>query len=252
MTQRPFGQESAAPGPFDEPGPGQPDVLSADEESTPEQPVTQHSGTPLVEPDATTSGYADSPYPSGESITETSSSVAYPGQSTTDTDPVTTSGWSSASSGTSSETESKVDTAKGEAKNVADTAKGEARQVADTALGSGKEVAQTAKEEAAHVAAETRQQAASLLDTVRAEVGAQAGTQQNRIADALHRLSRELGSMASSSPESGPLTDLAHQASRQGRRGRRTGCRTGNRPTCWRRSVPTPGDVRARSWLCAA
>ena len=100
--------------------------------------------------------------------------------------------------------------------STVDTAKGEARQVADTALGSGREVAQTAKEEAAHVAAETRQQAASLLDTVRAEVGAQAGTQQNRIADALHGLSRELGSMASTSPESGPLTDLAHQASRKG------------------------------------
>lgn len=99
--------------------------------------------------------------------------------------------------------------------STVDTARGEARQVADTALGSGKDVAQTAKEEAAHVAAETRQQAASLLDTVRAEVGAQAGTQQNRIADALHGLSRELGSMASGSPESGPLTDLAYQASRK-------------------------------------
>jgi len=97
-----------------------------------------------------------------------------------------------------------------------DAAKGEAMQVADAAVGSGKEVAATAKEEAANVAAETKQQARSLLETVRSEVGEQAGTQQNRIADALHGLSKELGSMASSSQESGPLTDLAHQASRRG------------------------------------
>jgi hypothetical protein len=54
------------------------------------------------------------------------------------------------------------------------------------------------------------------LDTVRSEAGAQASTQQHRIADALHSLSKELGGMASSSQESGPLTDLAHQASRKG------------------------------------
>ena len=88
--------------------------------------------------------------------------------------------------------------------------------MAGTAVDSGKEVAATAKEEAANVAAEAKQQAASLFDTVRAEAGAQAGTQQQRIAEALHSLSKELGGMASSSQESGPLTDLAHQASRKG------------------------------------
>lgn len=98
----------------------------------------------------------------------------------------------------------------------ADTAKGEAKQVADTAIGSGKQVAQSAKDEAQNVVAETKQQAASLLDTVRSEVGQQAGTQQNRIADALHGMAKELGGMASASEESGPLTDLAQQASRKG------------------------------------
>jgi len=102
------------------------------------------------------------------------------------------------------------------ADSTADTAKAEARQVAGTAVDSGKEVAATAKEEAATVAAEAKQQAASLFDTVRAEAGAQAGTQQQRIAEALHSLSKELGGMASSSQESGPLTDLAHQASHKG------------------------------------
>lgn len=79
-----------------------------------------------------------------------------------------------------------------------------------------KDVSQTAKDQATEVAAETRHLAASLLDTVRGEVTAQAGTQQQRIAEAIHSLSKELGSMASSSSESGPLTDLAHEASRRG------------------------------------
>lgn len=97
-----------------------------------------------------------------------------------------------------------------------DTAKGEAKQVAGTALDSGKDVAQTAKSEAANVAAEAKQQAVSLFDTVRTEAGEQASTQQQRIAEALHGLSKELGGMASGSEESGPLTDLAHQASAKG------------------------------------
>lgn len=77
-------------------------------------------------------------------------------------------------------------------------------------------VTQTAKDQATEVAAETRHQAASLLDTVRGEVSQQAGSQQQRIAEVVHSLSKELGSMASSSAESGPLTDLAHEASRRG------------------------------------
>ena len=104
----------------------------------------------------------------------------------------------------------------GEAVRPTETAKGEARRVADTAVGSGKQVAQTARDEAQNVVAETKLQAASLLDTVRTEVGSQAGTQQNRIAEAVHGLAKELGGMASASEDSGPLTDLAQQASRKG------------------------------------
>jgi len=44
-------------------------------------------------------------------------------------------------------------------------------------------------------------------------VSSQAGTQQNRIAGAVRGLAKELGGMASASADSGPLTDLAHQAS---------------------------------------
>lgn len=97
-----------------------------------------------------------------------------------------------------------------------DTAKTEAKQVADTAAEAGRDVATAAKENVKDVAAEARQQAHSLLDTVRTEVSDQAGTQQSRIADALHDLSKELGGMAANSAEPGPLTDLAQQAARKG------------------------------------
>lgn len=96
------------------------------------------------------------------------------------------------------------------------TAKVEARNVADTAASAGEDVAQTAKEQVSEVATETKRQAASLLHTVRTEVGEQADTQQQRVAEALHGLSKELGAMASSSPESGWVTDLVHEASRRG------------------------------------
>lgn len=96
------------------------------------------------------------------------------------------------------------------------TAKGEAKRVADTAASAGAGVAQTAKDGAGDVVAETKQQASSLFATVRSEVGEQAGTQQQRIADAVHGLSKELGGMASSSSDSGPLTDLAHEAAHRG------------------------------------
>jgi len=137
------------------------------------------------------------------------------GTSYAETGYVGTVGTESAPSGSSAESQSSGD-ATGTAKEVAGTAKAEVGQVADTAVRSGKEVAETAKTEVGNVAAETKQQAASLLDTVRSEVGQQVGTQQQRIAEAVRALSTELDSMASSSHESGPLTDLAWQASRKG------------------------------------
>jgi hypothetical protein len=97
-----------------------------------------------------------------------------------------------------------------------DAAKGEAAAVKDTAVDAGKNVASTARDEAANVAAEARYQAKSLLGTVSDEARSQASTQQSRLAEAVHSLSKELGGMASSSNESGPLTDLAQQASRKG------------------------------------
>jgi uncharacterized phage infection (PIP) family protein YhgE len=105
---------------------------------------------------------------------------------------------------------------KEEAANVKDTAVDSAKNVAGTAKEQAAGVAETAKEQAAQVADEARQQARALFDTVTSEAREQGRQQQQRIASAVHALSKELGSMASSSSESGPLTDLAHQASRKG------------------------------------
>ena len=97
-----------------------------------------------------------------------------------------------------------------------DAAKQEAVQVKDTATDAGRQVAGTAKEEAANVVAETKTQAKSLLSQARDELSSQGSTQKDRLAGTLHGFSKELGAMASGSSESGPITDLALQASRKG------------------------------------
>jgi vacuolar-type H+-ATPase subunit E/Vma4 len=99
--------------------------------------------------------------------------------------------------------------------STADVAKGEAANVKDTAVDAGKNVAATAKGEAANVVQETKQQAQSLLSTVTSEVRDQGRNQQQRIATAVNSLSKELGGMASGEQQSGPLTDLAQQASQK-------------------------------------
>ena len=100
--------------------------------------------------------------------------------------------------------------------STTDVAKDQAADVKDTAVDAGRNVAATARDEVANVAAETKQQAKTLLSSVSDEVQTQASSQQHKIAAAVHDLSKELGGMASGSAESGPLTDLAHQASRKG------------------------------------
>lgn len=96
-----------------------------------------------------------------------------------------------------------------------DVAKDEAGAVKDTAVSAGKDVAATAKSEAANVAQEAKTQAAGLLGGVTSELKSQASTQQQKVASTVHSLSKELGSMASNSTESGPLTDLAQQGSQR-------------------------------------
>jgi hypothetical protein len=99
--------------------------------------------------------------------------------------------------------------------STADTAKGEAANVKDTAVGAAAGVKDVAKSEASSVAQEARYQARSLVDQTRSELRGQASNQQSALAEKLHGWASELGSMASKADESGPMSDLAQEASRK-------------------------------------
>lgn len=109
------------------------------------------------------------------------------------------------------------DTAADQGRRVADTAKESASQVKDTAVEQGQQVASVAKGEAGQVA---QQAASSIRDIVsegRSQLTNQVGTSQNRLAEYVHSLSDELGTMASGGGDgTGPLADLAHRYARQG------------------------------------
>lgn len=110
-----------------------------------------------------------------------------------------------------------ADTAKESAAQVKDTAKEQAGQVKDTAVEQGQQVAAVAKDQAGQVA---QQAASSIKDIVsegRSQLTSQAGTSQNKLAEYVHSLSDELGTMASGGGDgTGPLADLAHRYSKQG------------------------------------
>jgi hypothetical protein len=96
-----------------------------------------------------------------------------------------------------------------------DTAKSEAANVKDTAAGAASGVKEVARGEVAHVAEEAKYQTRNLVDQTRYELRGQVRNQQSNIASKLNGWASELGSMASKSDESGPMTDLAHEASRR-------------------------------------
>ncbi len=96
-----------------------------------------------------------------------------------------------------------------------DTAKEEARSVAHEGVEGGKHVAAVGADQAKQVASEAGHQAKALLGQAQSELVDHASSQQHRVADQLHSLSRELGSMASKSDEEGLAKDLAQQASQQ-------------------------------------
>ncbi len=95
------------------------------------------------------------------------------------------------------------------------TARSEAANVKDTATGAASGVKEVAKGEAAHVAEEAKYQTRNLVDQTRSEMRGQARNQQSILASKLNGWASELGSMASKSDESGPMTDLAQDASRR-------------------------------------
>ena len=96
-----------------------------------------------------------------------------------------------------------------------DTAKSEAANVKDTAIDAAAGVKDVAKSEASNVAEEAKYQARSLVDQTRSELRGQASNQQSALAEKLDGWASELGSMASRSDESGPMSDLAQEASRR-------------------------------------
>jgi hypothetical protein len=95
------------------------------------------------------------------------------------------------------------------------TARGEAANVKDTAAGAASGVKEVARGEVAHVAEEAKYQTRNLMDQTRYELQGQVRNQQSSLASKLNGWASELGSMASKSDESGPMTDLAQEASRR-------------------------------------
>jgi len=96
--------------------------------------------------------------------------------------------------------------------STADMAKDQASQVSQSARASGKQVASTVADEASNVAAETRRQTKQLGQEVSHQAQQQAALQKDKAASGLYSLGEELRSMARQGGQSGPATDLAHQA----------------------------------------
>ncbi|SCF47047.1 hypothetical protein [Micromonospora mirobrigensis] len=88
----------------------------------------------------------------------------------------------------------------------------QARQVGTEAANAGGAVAQTAKEQGKEVVGEARRQARNLYGEARGQLTSQTSQQQQRAAGGLRSLADEMRSMAQSSGQSGPVTELAHQA----------------------------------------
>jgi hypothetical protein len=103
-----------------------------------------------------------------------------------------------------------------EGSSTVDTAKSEATNVKDTAADAASGVKDVAKGEVSNVAIEAKYQARNLVDQTRSEFRGQVDSQQSQLASKVQGWASELGSMASKSDESGPMTDLAQEASRRG------------------------------------
>jgi len=96
-----------------------------------------------------------------------------------------------------------------------DAAKDEAKGVAKEGVQGGKHVATVATDQAREVVSEAGSQAQALLAEAKSELMDQAASQKNRVAEQLHTLAEELGSMARSSDQDGLASGLAQQASQQ-------------------------------------
>lgn len=99
--------------------------------------------------------------------------------------------------------------------STVETAKSEAANIKDTTIGAASGVKDAAKSEVSNVAGEARYQARNLVDRTRSELRGQAGNQQSQLAAKLNSWASELGSMGAKSDDSGPMSDLAQEASRR-------------------------------------
>ncbi len=110
-----------------------------------------------------------------------------------------------------------ADTAKEQAGQVKDTAVEQAGQVKDTAVEQGQQVAAVAKDEAVQVKDQAVSSIKDIVGQGRSELTSQIGTSQNRVAEYVHSLADELGTLASGGGDgTGPLADLAHRGARTG------------------------------------
>jgi len=91
-------------------------------------------------------------------------------------------------------------------------AREEARGVGESVKEAGGHVGQTAADQVKEVTSETRQQARDLMYEGRQQVREQARTGQYRAAEGLTAMADELRNMASSSGQSGMVTEMARQA----------------------------------------
>ena len=91
-------------------------------------------------------------------------------------------------------------------------ARDEAGEVGRTAADAGKQVAGTAAEQAANVAQEAKAQARDLVGEARGQVGDQARMGQQKAADGVRALGRELREMADGGQQSGTASEVARQA----------------------------------------
>lgn len=91
-------------------------------------------------------------------------------------------------------------------------AKEESADVARQAGDAVQDVAETAKDEAAHVASEVKTSTMDLLHQAKTDLTAQAGTQQQKAAEGLRKISGELHTMAGAPEDQGVAADLVRQA----------------------------------------
>ena len=120
-------------------------------------------------------------------------------------------------SGTAGGTGRTASDSPGSGRSTTDMAKEQAHDVADEGVQGGKHVAAVATDQAKEVASEAGHQAKALLDQARSELMDHAASQQNRVAEQLHTLSAELGSMASASQQEGLATHRAGRGDASGR-----------------------------------